>query len=451
MYQALSDTAQSTAERVAYSLATVVSIVVDSKHLEVAEEILLSVRESAAETGLMRAYGSVAALVHAAAGRSSEAVAAAERAGSATGHPVEGFEALCAIGFVVGLGDLGKLHRLAAVAENGYALMAAHYSVSNARFMLGIWHLQGYRWGGLIYEAKELSDRHAGDAVGVTALQASTAMMLGIAELAGGDLASARRSFRESLALTPATVSTGAVRTIASAGLATVLGTSGDHDGAKRALDDQPADQRPTEIVMWDTDLVLAQAWVAAAGGMTSNAKTLLREAAAREAQRGRPAREVLLLQTATQFGDRTAAARLTELAATVEGPRVTAATMHASALRDGDGDRLQEAARLYQAFGDRIAAADAAAQAAVLYRKQRRRGAAMSATARAHRLARRNRRRHPLAARQHHTRSPHRPATRNHRPRRHRIVQPPDRRNASPCPYAPSKATSSAPPRTPV
>ena len=167
-----------------------------------------------------------------------------------------------------------------------------------------------------------------------------------------------------------------------------MLGTSGDHDGAKRALDDQPADQRPTEIVMWDTDLVLAQAWVAAAGGMTSNAKTLLREAAAREAQRGRPAREVLLLQTAAQFGDRTAAARLTELAATVEGPRVTAATMHASALRDGDGDRLQEAARLYQAFGDRIAAADAAAQAAVMYPQQRRRGAALTATAIARRLA---------------------------------------------------------------
>ena len=92
--------------------------------------------------------------------------------------------------------------------------------------------------------------------------------------------------------------------------------------------------------------------------------------------------------QTAAQFGDPTVGVRLTELAAIVQGPRVVAAAAHAVALRDRDGEGLLAASRSYEAFGDRVAAADAAAQAAVVLRDIGRRGAAMTATAVARRLA---------------------------------------------------------------
>jgi DNA-binding NarL/FixJ family response regulator len=53
-----------------------------------------------------------------------------------------------------------------------------------------------------------------------------------------------------------------------------------------------------------------------------------------------------------------------------------------------GDGDGLIDASRRYEAFGDRLAAADAAAHAIVAYQHAGRRGAAMSASAAAQRLA---------------------------------------------------------------
>lgn len=96
----------------------------------------------------------------------------------------------------------------------------------------------------------------------------------------------------------------------------------------------------------------------------------------------------MLALQYATQFGDRTTAERLTELASIVQGPRVIAAALHACAVRDGDADAMLEASRLYEEFGDRVAAADAAAQAAVALRERGLAGSALSAAAVARRLA---------------------------------------------------------------
>jgi DNA-binding NarL/FixJ family response regulator len=71
-----------------------------------------------------------------------------------------------------------------------------------------------------------------------------------------------------------------------------------------------------------------------------------------------------------------------------VQGPRAPAAAAHAAALATGDGDALLAASRQYEAFGDRIAAADAAAQAVLIYRQADLRGAVMSASAIAERLA---------------------------------------------------------------
>ena len=135
-------------------------------------------------------------------------------------------------------------------------------------------------------------------------------------------------------------------------------------------------------------EFALAFSWVRACEGATSEAAAIVLRSAARAQAAGRPAREVLCLQTAAQYGDPSGASRLMELTTVVHGPRVTTAAEHAQALRDEDADLLREVSRLYEAFGDRVAAADAAAQAAIVYRGQGRRGAALTASAVARRLA---------------------------------------------------------------
>jgi DNA-binding NarL/FixJ family response regulator len=139
---------------------------------------------------------------------------------------------------------------------------------------------------------------------------------------------------------------------------------------------------------MVDGEKSIAEAWGFAAEGATSQAISIIHTAAKQERRLGRPAWEVALLQTATQFGDHTTAARLAELTDQVQGPRAPAAAAHAAALAAGNGDGLIEASRQYEAFGDRIAAADAAAQAVITYQQAGLRGAALSASATAQRLA---------------------------------------------------------------
>jgi len=80
---------------------------------------------------------------------------------------------------------------------------------------------------------------------------------------------------------------------------------------------------------------------VAAAQGAASEAMTLSLSAAERARATGRFAAEVLCLQTATQFGDRTSAPRLRELESVVEGPRVGLAARFAAAISEGDGAEL--------------------------------------------------------------------------------------------------------------
>ena len=126
---------------------------------------------------------------------------------------------------------------------------------------------------------------------------------------------------------------------------------------------------------------------MSAAEGAVTEAISIVRDAARREHRLGRPAWEVILLQTATQFGDGSTAPRLAELACEVQGPRADAAATHAAALAAGDGDALLAAARRYEEFGDRLAAADAAAHAVVACQQAGLRGAAMNASATVERL----------------------------------------------------------------
>ena len=124
---------------------------------------------------------------------------------------------------------------------------------------------------------------------------------------------------------------------------------------------------------------------MAAGQGAVSEAITVLLSAAERAAANGRFAAEVVCLQTATQFGDRTSAARLGELESIVEGPRVGLAARFAVALRDGDAAELTTVSEDFERMGDLVAAVDAAAHAALVYHL---RGSALGCSTRAAALA---------------------------------------------------------------
>src|SRR5690606_34380358 len=90
-----------------------------------------------------------------------------------------------------------------------------------------------------------------------------------------------------------------------------------------------------------DFERSLARAWVASGQGAVSEAIADMRAAAERCSAKGQFGAEVLCLQTAVQFGDRTCAARLQELESVVDGPRVGLAARFAAALSDGDAAQL--------------------------------------------------------------------------------------------------------------
>lgn len=139
-----------------------------------------------------------------------------------------------------------------------------------------------------------------------------------------------------------------------------------------------------------DYERALAHAWVAAVQGLVSEAIRFAVSGAETARANGQFAAEVMCLQTATQFGDGTHAARLTELADIVEGPRAGLAARFAAAMADGDADEMSSVSEEFENIGDSIAAIDAAAHAALVHRRAERRGSSLTCSARADELARR-------------------------------------------------------------
>jgi DNA-binding CsgD family transcriptional regulator len=167
---------------------------------------------------------------------------------------------------------------------------------------------------------------------------------------------------------------------------ATALAISGQTDEAAAAL--AALEEVPRRFRSMDYEMSLARAWVAAAQGALSEAIIVLLSAAQRAGETGRFAAEVLCLQTATQFGDRTTAPRLRELEAIVEGPRAGLAARFAEAVLAADGAELSTISQEFEHMGDLIGAVDSAAHAALAYRRKDKRGSALRCSTRADELA---------------------------------------------------------------
>ena len=169
--------------------------------------------------------------------------------------------------------------------------------------------------------------------------------------------------------------------------LTTALAMRGATDEAAASLVKLDQHRHPSWRYL-DYEYAIAKAWVVAGQGAISEAVALCLAAAesARENQQLAP--EVICLQTATQFGERSCGPRLRELAEVVEGPRAAVAARFAEALHDGDCAGLSSVSAEFEEMGDLIAAVDAAAHAAIAYRHHDLRGSALGCSARAEALA---------------------------------------------------------------
>jgi DNA-binding CsgD family transcriptional regulator len=165
------------------------------------------------------------------------------------------------------------------------------------------------------------------------------------------------------------------------------LALSGDRVAAAHALAELDAHRHPGWAYL-EPERLLTDAWVSAVHGAVTEAITTARSASENARANGQSAREVHCLQTATQFGDRTTTARLTQLATMVDGPRAPAAAAFAAALAADDGADLHAASVQLEEMGDMLAAADAAAHAALAFRHHDLRGSAITSTSRAARIA---------------------------------------------------------------
>ena len=282
--------------------------------------------------------------------------------------------------------DAGRTSEAVAVAEAGYKVAARSFDAPHMRFNIADAHVSALLLAGRVADALDVAERvrqQAADLPG--AAQLLGAAVAGRAALGAGHLHSACVLLEQAAQGLSATHATGwgyrynVPRTTALA----MRGSTEDAAAALAALDSLDRTFRSL-----DYESSLAQAWVAAGQGAVSEAISVLLAAAQRAAVKGQFAAEVICLQTATQFGDRSSAPRLGELESVVEGPRVGLAARFAVALHGGKAAELAAVSVEFERMGDLVAAVDAAAQAALAYRNQGLRGSALGCSTRAAALA---------------------------------------------------------------
>jgi DNA-binding CsgD family transcriptional regulator len=282
--------------------------------------------------------------------------------------------------------DAGRTTEAVAAADAGYAVATRALDAPHMRFNIADAEVTALLLSGQVTDALDVAERTGQQAADLPgAAQLLGAAVAGRAALGAGDLHSACLLLEQAAEGLSAShpVGWGYRYRIPHA---TALAIRGSTDEAAAAL--AALDKVQRQFRSLDHEQSLARAWVAAGQGAVSEAITVLLSAAERAKATGRFAAEVLCLQTAAQFGDRTSAPRLHELESIVEGPRAGLAARFAEALRDGDGAELSSVSEEFERMGDLVAAVDAAAHAALAYRRQDKRGSALGCSTRAAALA---------------------------------------------------------------
>jgi len=298
--------------------------------------------------------------------------------------PVVGAELAWALAQV--RADAGRTADAITVVDTGYAVAARALDAPQMIFNIADAHVSALLFAGRIAEAREVADRVRRDAAGLPGVAPLLgAAVAGRAALGAGDLQQACRLLDQAVEglSGPYPLGWGYRYRIP---YATALAMRGLTDAAVTVL--SPLDGSARRFRLLDYETSLARAWISAGQGAVSEAVAALHAAAGRSRTAGRAAEEVVLLQTAAQFGDRAAAERLDELGSLVEGPRAGLAARLASAVGDDDAAALSLLADEFETLGDRVAAVDAAAHAARAFRRRDRKGSALGCAARAEALA---------------------------------------------------------------
>ena len=322
-------------------------------------------------------------------------VMAAEPAETITTMSGVDYDRLDSYGRVVGyaaetiaLGDLGLTAQASERASAGYRELVESPQESYHSSGLAEFHAYALLAAGYVDDAiavAEQAHRHDADLPGMS--QSLAVATLGMTALGSGDLTAAQRH------LDSARESFGDYGEVAGLFyrfrilLTEVLARSGDIDAAVAALAATRGSRHPAYGYV-ESGYLMASAWVSAAQGRTAEAREITSRAIEFAQTHGQLAREVLCLQTAVQLGDARGAGRLAELADQVEGPRAPLSARYAKTLADDDAAGLDAVSRDFEAMGDALAAADAAAQAATSHRLAGRRGSALTASARAQLVA---------------------------------------------------------------
>ena len=282
--------------------------------------------------------------------------------------------------------DAGRATEAVAAADAGYAVATRSLDAPHMRFNIADAEVSALLLSGQVKDAIDVAERTRQQAANLPgAAELLGAAVAGRAALGAGDLKSACLLLEQAAEGLSAShpIGWGYRYRVPHVTALAMRGLTREAAAALAALDKVPRRHRSL-----DYEQSLARAWLAAGQGGVSEAIRGLLSAAERAAAKGQFAAEVLCLQTATQFGDRTCAPRLHELESIVEGPRAGLAARFAAALRDGDAAELSAVSEEFERMGDLVAAVDSAAHAALTYRRQGLRGSALGSSARAGALA---------------------------------------------------------------
>ncbi|MDT5076332.1 MAG: hypothetical protein QOJ80_969 [Mycobacterium sp.] len=282
--------------------------------------------------------------------------------------------------------DAGHVTEAVAAAAAGYAVATRTLDAPQMRFNIADAEVSALLLAGHVAGASAVAERTSQQATHLPgAAQLLGAAVAGRAALGAGELHRAGPLLERAADGLTASHSTGwGYRyRVAHATALAMLGLTREAVVALTALDKVARRFRALEY-----ERSLAHAWVVASQGAVTEASAGALSAAEKARAAGQFAAEVLCLQTATQFGDRSGGPRLRELEAIVEGPRAGLAAQFAEALRDGDAAELAAVSEEFERMGDLVAAVDAAAQAALAYRRQDKRGSALGCSTRAEALA---------------------------------------------------------------
>lgn len=283
--------------------------------------------------------------------------------------------------------DAGRTAEALAVAQAGYAVAARSLDAPHMMFNIADAHISALVLAGRVSEALEVAERvhrQAADLPGAArligaAVKGRAALGAGRLDTACLLLEAAAAGFTDSGHLT----GWGYRYCVPRVAMLAMRGSTGE---AAAALETLEGLRRPFRLL--DYERSLARAWLAAGQGAVSQAITIVLAAAERARADGQFAAEVMCLQIATQFGDRSGATRLRELEVIVEGPRAGIAARFSAMLCEDDAAGLAAVSEEFEGIGDLVGAVDAAAQAALAYRRHDLRGSALVCMNRAAALA---------------------------------------------------------------